>query len=408
MLLQAICIVFCGLLSVQALDNGLALTPPMGWLSWLRYGCTIDCDAKPKECISEHLIRRIADLLVSEGYVAAGYEYIIIDDCWLEKQRSAKGLMVPDRKRFPNGMKALADYVHSKGLKFGMYQDIGTKTCEGYPGLQGHELYDADTFGAWEIDYLKVDGCYANVNGMSQAYPRFGRMLNATGRPILYGCSWPFFQETNNVHSNYTAVAENCNIWRNYYDIRNNWNSVLTTMLWIGDNQKRLAPFAGPGHWNDPDMLVIGNSGLTVDQAEVQMAIWSILAAPLMMSVELEDMQPAFKRILLNRDVIAVNQDKLGKQGLRVWRSGEAGERSQLEIWHRKLSGGARALAFVNRHNHPTEVTFTHSEMKLPQKDYNIQDLFKPENQQSLKQNANLTLHIKATGVMFYKFILIQ
>ncbi|CAB3251199.1 unnamed protein product [Arctia plantaginis] len=308
------------LCSVESLDNGLALTPPMGWLSWLRFGCTIDCDSQPTECISENLIMRTADLMVSEGYLAAGYEYVTIDDCWLEKQRGPGGRLVADRKRFPSGIKALAEYVHKKGLKFGIYEDYGSSTCAGYPGVEGHEKIDADTLASWNIDYLKLDGCHTDIHTMSEAYPEFGRLLNITGRPILYACSWPFFQEVNNIQPNYSEVGKNCNIWRNYYDISNSWESVLKTMSWFGNNQNRIAPYTGPGHFSDPDMLVIGNSGLTVDQAQVQMAVWAILASPLMMSVDLASIKPEFKAILLNPDVIAISQDKLGQQGLRVWK----------------------------------------------------------------------------------------
>ncbi|KAJ8717376.1 hypothetical protein PYW08_005775 [Mythimna loreyi] len=406
-MLISLCIFVSGLLCpILALDNGLALTPPMGWLSWLRFGCTIDCDAKPKECISENLIKRTADLMVSEGYRDAGYQYITIDDCWLEKTRDPEGRLVADRRRFPNGMKALSDYVHSKGLQFGMYEDYGTKTCEGYPGIKGNELFDADSLASWGIDYLKLDGCFADVHGMGVGYPAFGQLLNATGRPILYACSWPMFQEVNGLHPNYSAVAESCNIWRNWVDIRNSWASVLSVMKWIGNHQDKLASFAGPGHWNDPDMLVVGNSGLTVDQAQVQMAVWAILAAPLMMSVDLAEIQPEFKQILLNRAVIAVNQDKLGKQGLRVWRSKITSRHPHQEIWHRELTEGAHALAFVNGLTHAVTVTYTHEEMKLPPLDYDIQDLYNLGTgiNQSLKPNETLTLRINPTGVKFYKF----
>nr|XP_049701010.1 alpha-N-acetylgalactosaminidase [Helicoverpa armigera] len=405
MVLSMLYVFTCGLLCwTHALDNGLALTPPMGWLSWLRFGCTIDCDAKPNECISENLIRRTADLMVSEGYLAAGYRYITIDDCWLEKERSPDGRLVPDKKRFPSGMKALSDYVHSKGLLFGLYEDYGNMTCERYPGIRGHELYDADTLASWETDYLKLDGCFADVEGMSKGYPAFGRILNATGRPILYACSWPFFQETNGIRPNYSSVADSCNIWRNWYDIRNSWSSVQSVMTWIGDNQDRLAPYAGPGHWNDPDMLVVGNSGLTVDQAQVQMAVWSILAAPLMMSVDLAQIDPAFKQILLNRDVIAVSQDKLGKQGLRVWNSGFYSMRPQQEIWHRELSEGARAIAFVNMQATFVTVSYSYDNMKLPSLQYNIKDLYNVRKEKTLKPGEKLTVHINPTGVKFYKF----
>ncbi|XP_075981253.1 alpha-N-acetylgalactosaminidase-like [Anticarsia gemmatalis] len=401
-------VLVCGgllvLCSIEALDNGLALTPPMGWLSWLRFGCNIDCDAKPTECISENLIKRTADLMVSEGYLAAGYEYITIDDCWLDKDRGPDGRLVPDPKRFPSGMKALADYVHSKGLKFGIYEDYGSSTCAGYPGVEGHEALDAETLASWDVDYIKLDGCNTDVRNMNKAYPAFGQLLNATGRPIVYACSWPYFLEVNHMKPNYTAVAEHCNVWRTWVDIRNSWASVVYTMNWMASNQQRLAPFAGPGHWNDPDMLVIGNSGLTVNQAKVQMAIWAILAAPLHMSVDLATIQPEFKAILLNRDIIAVNQDKLGKQGLRVW-SETFSWRHKFQVWQRELSDNCYAIAIVYFGHHHTSSFFTHEELRIPRQNYLLQDLYNIETDRVLEAHKTLTFSMNGTDVKFYKFI---
>ncbi|CAH1640393.1 unnamed protein product [Spodoptera littoralis] len=193
----------------------------------------------------------------------------------------------------------------------------------------------------------------------------FGKLLNESGRPMLYSCSWPAYQS----HPNYLAIAESCNIWRNYADIGNSWQSVVGIMTWFGDHQDEFVKFAGPGHFNDPDMLVIGNSGLTVDQARVQMAVWSILAAPLIMSADLSTMKSEFKEVLLNKDVIAVNQDVLGKQGLRVWTSDD----KKQVIWHRELQGKARALAFVNLGDKAIDNSYTHEQMELPIQDFIVQ-----------------------------------
>lgn len=214
-------------ISVHALNNGLALTPPMGWMSWERYRCIIDCDAYPDECISENLFKKAADRLVADGYKNHGYEYVIIDDCWMERERDASGRLVPDRKRFPSGMKALADYVsetrrfslwrriihfllqiHSKGLKFGIYEDYGTHTCAGYPGIIGHMEIDAQTFADWDVDYVKLDGCYADIRDMDQGYPEFGRLLNQTGRPMIYSCSWPVYQEDQGLTVSKNAIVD--------------------------------------------------------------------------------------------------------------------------------------------------------------------------------------------------------
>ncbi|CAD0203049.1 unnamed protein product [Chrysodeixis includens] len=396
-----------GLSSTLALDNGLALTPPMGWLTWERFRCITDCKKYPKECISENLIKRTADRMVSDGYLDAGYQYLGIDDCWLERNRSSDGRMVPDKERFPNGMKAVADYIHSKGLKFGMYEDYGNKTCAGYPGVLNHEKVDINTFVEWEIDYLKLDGCYIDPEKMDDGYPAFGELLNKTGRPILYSCSWPAYQEDAARKPNYASIAQHCNMWRNWGDIEDSWTSVVHIMDWFGDNQDRLAQYAGPGHWNDPDMLLIGNFGLSVDQARVQMAVWAILAAPLLMSVDLDSIRPEFKEILLNRDIIAVNQDPLGKQGLRVWKKQGKGTQNHLEIWNRELHDGSHAVAFVSTREDgsPYATTFNFDQMKLDDGDYEVHDLYKDEEIRYLKSGEEFEVRINPSGVKFYKFI---
>ncbi|XP_031765772.2 alpha-N-acetylgalactosaminidase-like [Galleria mellonella] len=403
-----LCLVFSSLVSgALALNNGLALTPPMGWLTWQRFMCTTDCRKYPQECISENLIKRTADLMVREGYLSAGYNYVAIDDCWLEKKRGHDGRMVPDRERFPSGMKALSDYIHERGLKFGIYQDGGKLTCAGYPGVLGHEKLDIETFVKWEVDYLKLDGCYIEPKDMETVYTKFGNMLNKTGRPIVYSCSWPAYQEFVKTGPNYPAIAKHCNLWRNWGDIGDSWATMTKIMNWFGDHQDKIAKHAGPGHWNDPDMLLIGNFGLSVDQARVQMAVWSILAAPLLMSVDLATIKPEFKEILLNRDIIAVNQDKLGKQGLRIWKKKDSGPRQGLEIWKRKLSDGSYAMAFVSYRvdGMPYTAKFTFKEMQLANRSFYVQDLYKEESVKLLQANHEFEVKINPSGVKFYKFI---
>ncbi|KAL0820229.1 hypothetical protein ABMA28_006149 [Loxostege sticticalis] len=373
----------------------------MGWLTWERFRCITDCKKYPDECISENLIKRTVDHMVNDGYLDAGYEYVGIDDCWLEKKRGPDGRMVPDRERFPSGMKALADYIHSHGLKFGIYEDYGNLTCAGYPGVLGSEQLDIDTFVQWDVDYIKLDGCYIPPEDMDKGYPEFGRMLNASGRPILYSCSWPAYQEDKKILPDYASIAKHCNLWRNWDDIDDSWASLSSIMDWFGDNQDRLAPHAGPGHWNDPDMLLIGNFGLSEDQARTQMAVWAVLAAPLLISADLATMKPEFKRILLNKDIIAVNQDRLGKQGLRVWKQ------RNISVWHRELSNGERALAFVSQRadGAPYAAKFTFQDMQLPEQTYTVQDLYHEEKPRILKPNEEFNVRINPSGVKFYKFV---
>eukprot|EP00490_Sorites_sp_Unknown_P013647 CAMPEP_0114695770 /NCGR_PEP_ID=MMETSP0191-20121206/71753_1 /TAXON_ID=126664 /ORGANISM="Sorites sp." /LENGTH=228 /DNA_ID=CAMNT_0001992471 /DNA_START=19 /DNA_END=702 /DNA_ORIENTATION=- len=217
-------------IGVISLDNGLARTPPMGWLSWQRFRCETDCNTYPNDCINANLYEAQADRLASDGWKDVGYVQVNIDDCWSTKERDPKtNEQVPDPDRFPNGIKAVADYVHSKGLKLGLYSDIGTHTCGGYTGMEGYFELDANTFASWDIDMLKVDGCYANTSSMYIDYPNLGKALNATGHPIIYSCSWPAYisghGEDNPPVKNTTMadIAEYCNLWRNYDDVQDSW-----------------------------------------------------------------------------------------------------------------------------------------------------------------------------------------
>lgn len=364
--------------SVNALDNGLALTPPMGWLHWQRFRCLIDCKAYPNECISERLFRDMADRMVADGYKEAGYEYVIIDDCWLSKERDKNSQLQPDPERFPSGIKALADYIHSKGLKFGIYEDYGTKTCAGYPGSLEYLALDAQTFADWGVDYLKLDGCNSNIFTMEAGYSLMSRFLNETGRPIVFSCSWPAYQEPIGIHPNYEKMKQVCNLWRNWDDINDSWDDLTNIMKWFSDNQDRLAKNAGPGHWNDPDMLLVGNFGLSYAQSQAQMAIWAIMAAPLIMSVDLRTIEPKFRELLLNKDVIAINQDSLGIQGLLVFK------KDDIDFWTRPINpvvDGRKsyAIGLVSHRvdGYPYRVNFTLADLNLNVSyGYLLQDVF--------------------------------
>ena len=322
-------------------DNGLARTPPMGWNSWNKFASRVD----------DATVRTIADAMVSSGMRDAGYVYINIDDTW-EAGRDAQG-NIQTNKKFPD-MKALADYVHSKGLKLGIYSSPGPNTCAGYEGSYGHEEQDARTYAAWGIDYLKYDWCGARNlytdEEMQAVYQIMGDALLKQKRPIVYSlCQygrqdvWKWGAEVGG------------NLWRTTGDIRDAWDS----MTRIGFNQNDLAPYAKPGHWNDPDMLEIGNGAMSNDEYKTHMSLWAILAAPLLAGNDLRSMTPEILAILINKEVIAVDQDKLGKQGQRVWQAGEQ------EIWTRQLSGGAIAVALFNRANVEAKVTLRPGDLKL-------------------------------------------
>lgn len=305
--------------------NGLALLPPMGWNSWNHFQGHID----------DATVRQIADAIVRSGMRDAGYIYVNIDDTW-EGQRDAKGEIHPNKK-FPN-MKALADYLHRRGLKLGIYSSPGPETCAGYPGSYRHEKQDAHTFAQWGVDYLKYDWCSAfrlyPDPQMRAVYQKMGDALEQTGRPMVYSLSaggkddiWTW------------GRLAGANLWRTTDDINDSYKRVSE----IGFSQSPLARWAGPGGWNDPDMLEIGNGGLDFEESKTHMSLWAILAAPLLTGNDLRSMSAQTKSILLNREVIAIDQDKLGKQGKRILTMGK------IEIWRRELSDRSVAIAIFNQ-----------------------------------------------------------
>ncbi|HET9741667.1 MAG TPA: alpha-galactosidase [Terriglobales bacterium] len=316
--------------SLSALDNGLAKTPPMGWNSWNKFACNV----------SEDLVRSEADAMVASGMRDAGYQYIVIDDCW-QVSRDKDGTIVADPQRFPSGIKALADYVHSKGLKFGIYSDAGTATCQKRPGGRGYEFQDARTYAAWGVDYLKYDWCNHSTQDSAASYAIMRDALLASGRPIVFSiCEWGSTKPW--------LWAQNIgNLWRSGGDIGDsfagNGNKEPLGILPILDHNADLYPYSGPGHWNDPDMLEVGNGGMTNTEYISHFSLWAMLAAPLMAGNDLRTMSPEIREILTNREVIAVDQDALGQQGRRVYKDGD------LEVWSRPLHDGSRAVILFNR-----------------------------------------------------------
>nr|ATU82754.1 secreted Glycoside hydrolase-like protein [Pristhesancus plagipennis] len=389
-----------------ALNNGLALTPPMGFLTWQRYRCATDCKLYPDECISDALIRKIANLMVEGGYLRAGYEYLIIDDCWLDKNRNAKGLLQEDKTRFPFGMTALINYVHSKGLKFGIYEDYGTNTCAGYPGLLGHEEKDMKMFAEWGIDYIKVDGCNFHGLDFAKGHESLSYHINQTGRPIVFSCEYPFYDDQNGIPVDFQRVAGICNLWRNYQDIQDSFASLQDILNYFAQKQDVFAPAAGPGHWNDPDMLLIGNFGLSYEQSKMQMALWAILAAPLLISADLANIRPEYKEILLNEEILKINQDAMGIQGLRIYKQDD------IEVWARKvmpafLNNYSYAIAFCNMRNDGLPYRFTISLERiqlLHENGYKLKDLYTNEEMNGIYHpKSNLTIRINPSGVVFLK-----
>jgi len=308
----------------------LALTPPMGWNSWNKFGCDV----------SEKLIREAADAIVASGMKDAGYQYVVIDDCWQVK-RDAQGKIVPDPERFASGMKALADYIHGKGLKFGIYSDAGTGTCEKRPGSKDHEEQDAKTYAEWGVDYLKYDWCNAEGQDTRESYAKMSRALRASGRPIVFSiCEWGSTKPW--------AWAQGVgHLWRTTGDIVDCWDCNKDWgglgVLHIIDLQADLHPFGGPGHWNDPDMLEIGNGGLNPAESRSHFSFWALFAAPLIAGNDLQKMSKETADVLTNREVIAVDQDPLGMQGRKVRDHGSQ------QVWMKPLADGSRAVILFNR-----------------------------------------------------------
>lgn len=310
-----------------ALDNGLARKPPMGWLAWERFTCQTDCNQYPNDCISAELFQTMADRIVLDGFKDAGYDYVNIDDCWSEKERqNGSSSLIADASRFPGGIKALSDYVHNKGLKLGIYGDCGTKTCAGYPAQLKSETnlndnyfeLDASTFTEWQVDSFKFDGCFINPELAESICPKMAQVLSDTQRPMLLVCEWPFYLLQASKLPDFKLAQRSCNAWRYYSDVEDSWLSILSIIDFTIKIQDTILEYHGPGHWFDPDQLVIGNFGLSLNQAKAQMAIWSIWSAPLYMSNDLRQLEKEMADVLKNPNLIRVDQDELGVFGLMV------------------------------------------------------------------------------------------
>jgi alpha-galactosidase len=358
-------------------DNGLARTPPMGWNSWNHFANRID----------DATVREIADAMAANGMRDAGYVYVNIDDTW-EGERDSHGNIQPNKK-FPD-MKALADYVHSKGLKLGIYSSPGPNTCEGYEGSYGHEEQDARTYAAWGIDYLKYDWCGAFTlykdSEMQAVYQKMGDALLATGRDIVFSvCQYG----VDDVWK--WAPAVGANLWRTGGDISDSWES----MSRIGFGQNSLAPYASPGHWNDPDMLEIGNGHMTDTEYRTHMSLWSMLAAPLIAGNDARNMSAPIRDILTNREVIAIDQDKAGRQGKRVWQSG------QQEVWTRPLANGDKAVALFNRAAATAHVAFRWADAGIDNAPSHIRDLWSHAEQKA--SGAAYAAEVPAHGVVLLR-----
>ena len=338
----------------------LASSPPMGWNSWNHFACNIN----------ETLFRETADAMVESGMRDAGYRYVNVDDCW-QHERDTNGTLQANPQRFPSGIKALADYVHARGLKLGLYATPGSHTCANnagsYPGSLGsigHEEQDARTFAAWGVDYLKYDWCGADKDGLEEipAYTKMSEALRATGRPIVYslceygqGKPWLW------------GRSAGANLWRTTSDIMDSWFSVRLILL----VQAPITRYAAPGSWNDPDMLEVGNGGMSDNEYRVHFGMWALLNAPLLAGTDVRSMTAATKAILLNQEVIAVDQDWGGQAGFKLRDDGDA------EVWEKPMSDGSVVAALLNQGEQPTNISVTASALGLHSAAaYNARDLW--------------------------------
>jgi alpha-galactosidase len=368
-----------------SLDNGLARTPPMGWNSWNKFAC---------KGLNEKVVRETADMMASNGMKDAGYQFVNLDDCW-QIGRDAAGNILADPERFPSGIKALADYIHGKGLKLGLYTDVGTMTCAKRPGSIGHEYQDAKQYASWGVDYLKVDWCNTLPGQNSESsYTLMRNALADSGRPIVFSiCEWGSTKP-------WLWAGPVGNLWRSTPDIQDCWDCKRTWggggVVQILDLMNGLESYAGPGHWNDPDMLEVGNGGMTKEEYRTHFSMWAIFAAPLLAGNDVVNMTADTKEILLNKDVIAIDQDPLGQQGRRVKKTGD------LEIWSKQLQDGGRAVALLNRGSSPAKISVAWTDIGYPDTlSANVQDLWTKKESSAVK--SGYSAEVPSHGVVMVR-----
>lgn len=363
--------------------EGLAKTPPLGWNSWNYFNC---------DGISEQVIMEIADAMVNSGMKDVGYEYVVIDDCW-QVGRNDNGSIIVDPEKFPSGMKALADYIHAKGLKFGVYSCAGSMTCQNRPGSRGYEYQDARTYAEWGVDFLKYDWCNVGSQDAIASYTTMRDALYKAGRPVVFSiCEWGLSKP-------WLWAKDVGHLWRTTGDIRNNWDipDAKEGKVWGGgvivnfDMQHLLDRYSGPDGWNDPDMLEVGNGVLTVEESKSQMSLWAMLAAPLMAGNDLRNMDEATKEILTNIEVIEVNQDPLGKSAKKVVDEGE------FEVFVKPLMNDELSVCFFNRKDVEAEIDFAWERIDI-EGTYRIRDLW--HHKDTGTTDKNFTSKIPKHGIV--------
>ena len=382
--------------------ESLSLTPQMGWSSWNNF----------QGNINEDIIKSIADAMVASGLKDAGYTYINIDDCWHGK-RDADGFIQADPKHFPHGIKALADYVHSRGLKLGIYSDAGSETCAGRPGSLGHEYQDALQYARWGIDYLKYDWCNTTNINVQGAYQLMRDALQATGRPIFFSmCEWGDNHPWRWAKGIGDSWRIGPDIWCSFDSMRVFPTYIQCSVIDCINRNDSLRSYAGPGHWNDPDMLEVGN-GLSVNQDRAHFTMWCMMASPLILGNDVRNMSDETKAILTNRDLIVIDQDKLGVQGLRFL------IREGLEYWFKPLSNGDWAMTIFNPTRQPLSCSLNWQDFNLTDEEvskrstafdqnvYKIKNLWtgRMEGKTTLKSKVERKVSVPAQDVITYRLI---
>ena len=337
--------------------DGLALTPPMGWNSWNTFATNVN----------EDLIKTVADAMIKNGMRDAGYNYIVIDDGWEAAQRDSSGTIIPDPGKFPHGMKVLGDYLHLHGFKFGLHNCAGTETCAGLPGGRGHEYHDAMTYASWGVDYLKYDWCNHGMANAEETYKTMRDALYHAGRPVVFSiCEWGNDEP-------WIWGAKIGHLWRTTGDITDCYDCQdVYAMGWkyILDKEAELTQYAGPDHWNDPDMLEVGASGLTLSESRSHFSLWCMLAAPLMAGNDVRSMSSQIRDILTNKELIAIDQDSLGKQGFRFM------DHPGKQIWAKELSHGEWAVCIFNSSTDPVKVRVHWSYLSFLKGKFSIHDIW--------------------------------
>jgi len=354
----------------------------MGWNTWNTFGTKIN----------EKLIKETAEAMIASGMRDAGYKYIVLDDAWMTRKRDPNGNLIADPRKFPSGMKALGDFLHEKGFKFGIYNCAGTKTCAGYPGGRGHEYQDARTYASWGVDYLKYDWCNHGTADPQETYKTMRDALHAAGRPVVFSlCEWG-----NN--KPWEWAQDVGHLWRTTGDISDCWDCKKKYSMGfkiILDSQAGLEEYAGPDHWNDPDMMEVGNRGLTLAESRAHFSLWCILAAPLMAGNDVRKMSDEVRDILTDKEVIAIDQDPLGRQGYRFM------EHPGKEIWVKELSDGGWAVCFLNTGDDVLTMRINWLHLSFLSGTYEIRDLWQKKDIGTTKNN--FTADIASHDVLLFK-----